>query len=232
MLIEPLELTTPIAAFNGGMLVSPDLSVLERYVLPDDCVAPLHDMLAKHGLAVWAYNGTDWFVTDPSGPHVARETWTVQFPPTVVSSVEGITDVVKLVGVHDDEALVEDATASVRRVFGGIVSAARSQPYYLGVTHPRANKGAVVDYAVAVLGVPRSAIAVLGDMPNDLLMFARGGLSIAMGNAEPEVKAGADAVTTSNDDDGFALAIDRFVLTPHRPPADPMPSNTRRGTEP
>jgi hydroxymethylpyrimidine pyrophosphatase-like HAD family hydrolase len=61
-------------------------------------------------------------------------------------------------------------------------------------------------------------IATLGDMPNDVLMFQKSGLSIAMGNASPEVQTQADLVTASNDDEGFAKAIERFILPRRRPP--------------
>ena len=66
------------------------------------------------------------------------------------------------------------------------------------------------------LAIPRSSIAVLGDMENDLAMFRKAGLSIVMGNASPEVKQQADYVTASNTDDGFALAIERFILGSRR----------------
>jgi hypothetical protein len=61
-------------------------------------------------------------------------------------------------------------------------------------------------------GIPPEAIATIGDMPNDVLMFAHSGLSIAMGNASPEVQRCARRVTTSNADEGFAAAVERFVL--------------------
>jgi hydroxymethylpyrimidine pyrophosphatase-like HAD family hydrolase len=92
------------------------------------------------------------------------------------------------------------------------VTAARSQPYYLDVTHPDANKGAVAQYLSAKYAIPPAAIATIGDMPNDVLMFAHSGLSIAMGNASPEVQRAARRVTTSNADEGFATAVERFVL--------------------
>jgi hydroxymethylpyrimidine pyrophosphatase-like HAD family hydrolase len=63
-----------------------------------------------------------------------------------------------------------------------------------------------------LLAIPAEAIASLGDMPNDVLMFALSGLSIAMGNASPEVQRAARRVTSSNEDEGFALAIERYVL--------------------
>jgi hypothetical protein len=71
----------------------------------------------------------------------------------------------------------------VQQELGHQVSAARSQPFYLGVTHPAANKGSVVDFLSAVYLIPAGCIAAIGDMPNDILMFEKNGMSIAMGNA-------------------------------------------------
>ena len=75
---------------------------------------------------------------------------------------------------------------------GEKASAARSQPYYLDVTHPQANKGAVVATLSKLLNIPPAQIATIGDMPNDVLMFRKSGFSIAMGNASDEVKAAGE----------------------------------------
>jgi Cof subfamily protein (haloacid dehalogenase superfamily) len=212
MLVEPLALVTPLAAINGGVFVAPDLSVLASRTIPGEYVPQVHDLLVSRGMSVWVYTLTDWLVTDPDGPHVAREARTVDFRPRVVPSFSGITDVVKLVGVNDDAAVTAAATAAAQQRFGWSLSVSRSQPYYIDVTHLEANKGAVADYAVRELSVPRSAVAAIGDMPNDLMMFAKAGVSIAMGNADPDVKRHAHFVTESNDRNGFAVAVERFVL--------------------
>ena len=89
----------------------------------------------------------DWYVPDPKGSHVARESATVRFEPKIMTSLDGLTsDVAKLVGVSDDLDAVARAAAAAHDQFGDHVSAARSQPYYLDVTHPEANKGAVARY--------------------------------------------------------------------------------------
>jgi HAD superfamily hydrolase (TIGR01509 family) len=90
--------------------------------------------------------------------------------------------------------------------------AARSQPYYLDVTHPEANKGMVVREAARLMRIPLEQIATIGDMPNDLPMLDIAGLSIAMGNASVEVQRIARHVTTSNEEEGFANAVDDFIL--------------------
>jgi len=213
MLIEPLELATPIAAFNGGLVAHPDMSVIEQQTIPDDVAPAAIDVLTAHGMSVWVYRGADWFVLDPKGPHVAREAWTVRFDPAPVDSFASVSDgVAKIVGVSDDHDAVQKAVDAVRERFGDHVSASRSQPYYADVTHPHANKGGVVRYLSETYQIPPGQIATIGDMPNDVLMFAHSGLSIAMGNASHEVQRAARRVTTSNEDEGFANAVERFIL--------------------
>ena len=100
----------------------------------------------------------------------------------------------------------------MQKALGEKVSAARSQPYYLDVTHPQANKGAVVDTLARLLNIPPDQIATIGDMPNDVLMFRKSGFSIAMGNASDEVKAQAMLTTDTNEEDGLAKAVERYLL--------------------
>ena len=213
MLVAPLGLTTPVAGFNGGMFVQPDMTPIEVKALPADVVPPVGRLVDEARLDVWVYQGSDWFVRKVDAPHVAREQWTVRFAPTVSADLARLTDgVVKIVGVSDDLKAVEACERVLRDRFGDRVSAARSQPYYVDVTHPNANKGDVVAYLSKKLGIRTENIATIGDMPNDVLMFSRSGLSIAMGNASPDVQRAARRVTTSNSEEGFANAVDRFIL--------------------
>ena len=212
-LIADLQLRNPIAAFNGGLLVRPDLSVIREHTIPSEATRVVIDLLTKSALDVWVYGDQAWFVKSRHGPHVDREEWTVGFPPTIVSTYDGLLDrVVKIVGVSDDHEVMTRSVTEVQRQFGGHVSAALSQPYYLDVTHPEANKGEVVSTLSALLAIPAAQIATIGDMPNDVLMFQRSGVSIAMGNSSLDVQHAARFVTTSNADDGFALAMERIVL--------------------
>jgi Cof subfamily protein (haloacid dehalogenase superfamily) len=213
MLIDPLRLRTPVAAFNGGVFVRPDMTIMEERVLPAAVTRRAVEVISRNRMDVWVYSGQDWLVRDPQAPHVAREQWTVKFAPTVVKDFAAVLDrVVKIVGISDDHELMARCEQEAQAALGADASAARSQPYYLDVTHPDANKGAVVTTLSGLLAVPSAQIATIGDMPNDVLMFQKSGLSIAMGNASPQVQAQADVVTGSNSDDGFAYAMERYVL--------------------
>jgi len=215
MLIEPLKLTQPIAAFNGGVLIKPDLkTAVDQKFLPTGVPEQVIAVIENHGLDVWLYSDTEWFVRDPDAAHVAREQWTVKFPPTVVKTFGGLLGrVAKIVGVSDDYERVAKCEKDVQQAGGEHISAARSQPYYLDVTHPQANKGGVVLAMSTLLNIPAAEIVTIGDMPNDVLMFEKSGVSIAMGNASPEVQASATYVTSTNEEEGFAKAIEKFVLT-------------------
>jgi hypothetical protein len=213
MLFGPLALDTPVAGFNGGVFAKPDLTVLEQKTLPASVASEAIAQIRDHGLDPWVYTGDDWLITEPGAPHVAREARTVQFDPTVTADFEdALGRAVKIVGVSDDHAAVEECETAVRSALGDRAAASRSQPYYLDVTHPDANKGTVVEHLSKSLGVPLEEILTIGDGPNDILMFERSGSSIAMGNASDAVKNAATSVTASCQEEGFAKAIERFVL--------------------
>jgi Cof subfamily protein (haloacid dehalogenase superfamily) len=214
MLIDPLKLNQPLAAFNGGVLIQPDLTtVVSQNFLPAGVPEKVIEAIESHGLDVWVYTDREWCVRDANAAHVAREQWTVKFPPTVVKTFAGLLGrVAKIVGVSDDFDRVAKCEKDVQQAGGTHISAARSQPYYLDVTHPQANKGEVVLAISRLLNIPVGEIATIGDMPNDVLMFEKSGVSIAMGNASPEVQASATYVTSTNEEEGFAKAIEEFVL--------------------
>jgi Cof subfamily protein (haloacid dehalogenase superfamily) len=212
MLLKPLAIETPVAAFNGGLIVEPDMSPVEQKTIPEDLVAEIVKVM-QESVDVWIYQNADWFITDPDAPHVAKETSTVQFDAKVVDSLDGITkDVEKITGVSDDHDLVARVEKDLADRFGDHVTAARSQPYYVDVTHPEANKAGVVAFLARHYDIDPSEIATIGDMPNDVSMFKPAGVSIAMGQAEDDVQKAATHVTASNADEGFAKAIEDFIL--------------------
>jgi Cof subfamily protein (haloacid dehalogenase superfamily) len=216
MLIEPLALKGAIAGFNGGVFVNPDLSVIESHTLDPATAKETVKLILDRGLDVWVYTEEEWLIRDKEAPHVARETWTVKFDAKVVASFTDahLAHAVKIVGISDDLGLVAACEKVAQNTLGEKASAARSQPYYLDVTNPQANKGTVVATLSKLLTIPPAQIATIGDMPNDVLMFRKSGFSIAMGNSSDEVKAQASAVTDSNENEGFAKAVRKFVLHP------------------
>jgi hypothetical protein len=213
MLFKPLGITTPVGGFNGGVLATPDLAVIAEHLLSPEIARRAVEMLNARGAQVWIFSGQDWLVRHSDEPYVALEERTVGFAPTIVEDFGPALDTTaKIVGVSKNFELLEQCERDVRAVLADQASVARSQPYYLDITHPLANKGVALSEIAKLLGVPLAEIAAIGDGGNDVAMFERSGLSIAMGNASQEVQRAADFVTDSNSEDGFANAIERFIL--------------------
>jgi Cof subfamily protein (haloacid dehalogenase superfamily) len=230
MIVQQVKLSTPLAAFNGGMLVEPEtMKVLVQQTLDAETAQSVIERVGELDLDVWVYAGVNWYLLNLNTPHREKEERTVQFPPTVVKNFDEALrqGVAKVVGVSDDYDLVAKAEKVIADEFEhGVhakctttsrdcepsVSAARSQPYYLDITHPKANKGSVVEMLSDLLKIPPAEFATIGDMPNDVLMFKKSGYSIAMGQASEEVKKSATYVTAGMDEEGFAKAIEDFIL--------------------
>jgi len=216
MLFEPLALDNVTAGLNGGLCVNPDLSVVQCHTLDPATARRAVNLILRQGLDAWVYTDREeWLVRDATAPHVERERWILQFDATIVEtfSAAHLAQAVKIVGVSDDLDLVAASEKIAQKVLGEQASVARSQTYYLDVTNPEANKGAVVTMLSESLKISPDEIATIGDMQNDVLMFRKSGLSIAMGNATDDVKAKARLATDSNENDGFAKAVREFILS-------------------
>lgn len=213
MLTGPLALHGPLAAYNGAALLHPDLSVIEERLVPAAAARRAVDVMSRHGASIWLFSGQQWLLTDRESAYVGLERRTVLFEPTVVTDFDGWLDRAgKVVGSSQELDMLARCEVELQRSLDGVAAVHRSQLYYLDVTHPAADKGYAVRRLAAAFGVPLTEIAVLGDMENDLPMFTEAGLAIAMGNASSDVKARAHFVTASNDEDGFAAAVERYIL--------------------
>jgi Cof subfamily protein (haloacid dehalogenase superfamily) len=111
-----------------------------------------------------------------------------------------------------DPPRIRQALGEFSEKFGGRLAIAISKSRYLEITHPRANKGAAVEELARMLGIPRGRVMAVGDALNDLPMLLFAGLGVAVGNADEQVKAQANAVTAANEEDGVALAIEKYAL--------------------
>jgi Cof subfamily protein (haloacid dehalogenase superfamily) len=213
MLVEPLGLRLPIAAFNGAVLVGPDLAPIERRLLPHAAARDALAFFRARGIDAWVFTPERWLLNNPDGPYVPLERRTIAAEPMVVEEFGAALDEAgKIVGVSAAHERLAAAEEALRATLAGRAIAARSQPYYLDVTPAAADKGAAVAALQRRLGIPAAATAVIGDGENDLAMFAAAGFAVAMGNAAASVKGRADAVARANTEDGFADAVERLIL--------------------
>ena len=211
-LIEPLAITLPVGAFNGSCIVDPQLKPIERHLIPAAAAQRCLDVLNEFGVDIWLFTNEKWLTRHPDGEYVPHEKRAIRADPTIVADFAPYLEAAcKIVGSSSDAALLQACEAAMQKALGAEATAVRSQSYYLDVTPPGCDKGTFVQTIAKRQGISTDAVATIGDMQNDLAMFRKSGLSIAMGNATDDVKKAATQVTASNEDEGFAKAMDMIL---------------------
>ncbi len=115
MMREPLRLTHPIGAFNGGTLIDPDGRVLEEILVPAQAARTALATFAAMGVDAWLFTRDSWYVADPHGAYVSKERHTIQSEPTVVATFEPLLEHVgKLVGSTRDPDLLARCESVLR----------------------------------------------------------------------------------------------------------------------
>ena len=211
-IVDALAIDKPVGAFNGGTVFDRHRILGMPQRLAPDIARQILAMLDDAQVDAWLFAHERWYARHADNPHVPRERLSSGMEPTLRADLDALcNDVDKIVGVSDDAALLKQLETSIQKITGERATVALSQPYFLDATAPLANKGDGVAAIAAAMNLPLERIAVIGDMPNDLPMFARAGLAIAMGQAPERVRAAADWVTASNEEEGVARAIERLL---------------------
>lgn len=211
-LIEPLDISLPIGAFNGSSIVDSRMKPIEQHLLPTSAAQRSLDLFAEFGIDIWLFTNEQWLTRNGNGEYVPHEKRAIKADPTVIDDFTPyVTSACKVVGSSSDPDLLIRCEQKMQHTLDGQATAVRSQSYYLDVTPPGHNKGTFVQAMAKRLGIPTDTVATIGDMQNDLAMFEVSGFSIAMGNATDDVKQHASRVTASNEDEGFAMAIEMIL---------------------
>jgi len=211
-LIEPLQITLPIGAFNGSSIVDAGLRPIEQHLIPPGTAQRSIDVLVEFGVDIWLFTNDQWLTRNPDGEYVPHEKLAIKHDPVIVKDFTPyLTGACKIVGASSDAPLLQRCERAMQEALGREATAVRSQTYYLDVTPPGHDKGTFVTAMAKRLGISTEAVVTVGDMQNDLAMFATSGISFAMGNATEDVKKQATYVTDSNERDGFAAAMETLL---------------------
>jgi|SRR5581483_2260620 len=209
LFVEPLRLGLPLGAFNGSCIVDPELKTIEQHLIPESAARRAIDVLGQFDIDVWLFTSDRWLTRNADGAYVPLEKRAIRAEPTVVTDFAPyLASACKIVGSSADPALLKACESAMQGALRQEANAVRSQSYYLDVTPPGCDKGTFVQFMAHHLGISTDTIATLGDMQNDLPMFGHSGMSFAMGNATEDVKRAATHVTASNEEEGFAKAIE------------------------
>jgi Cof subfamily protein (haloacid dehalogenase superfamily) len=188
------------------------LKPIEQHLIPVPAAQRALDVLNEFGADIWLFTSDLWLTRNGNGEYVPHEKRAIRADPTIVADFAPyLGSACKIVGASADAAMLQRCELAMQQALGAQATAVRSQSYYLDVTPPGCNKGTFVQAVAQRLGISLEAVATIGDMQNDLAMFRVSGISIAMGNATDDVKKVANHVTASNEDEGFANAIEMIL---------------------
>lgn len=204
-----------ILAYNGGQLISTRNKevIWERTV----DVPTIHTCFAyakEQGLAALSYDGKGVITEMPDDPHVGHEAYNNAIPIRKVSNLiaEVHAPMPKVMVVGSPKRLLA-LRQSLLPVVGDSADLGFSDPYFMEITAKGVHKASSLMTLLSILGQTRENLMVIGDGLNDVPMFGIAGFAVAMANASDEVKSHAHAMTASNNEDGVALAIERYILT-------------------
>jgi len=208
-----LGLAAPMGGFNGGTLLWPDGTPIATHTLPPPAYAKALALLDRPGVMLWAFHKGVWHAKTLDGIYTPREMAATKQEPTLTPDLALLAEGVdKLIAISSDLPLMAQLESELGTALSGQACVSLSQNHMLDITAMAANKGEGVAAIARHVGVDMAHVAVLGDQRNDMAMFARAGLAIAMGQASPAVQAAAHVVTTPNNADGVAHAIETIIM--------------------
>ena len=204
-----------ILAYNGGHIIDCKTgeSLVHR-VIPMSYYHDICDVIHHFRVFPLTYNTSGVICENDEDPYVKKEGYNNSVPVIKVASLEAAltTPVVKFMVVGEPSELVK-AKAYLASRFEGLLNIFFSEPYFMEVTPPGIEKASALAELLRILDVPRTSLMACGDGLNDIPMLTYAGFSVAMANAYEETKKVADAIVPSNDQDGVAVAIKKFILS-------------------
>jgi Cof subfamily protein (haloacid dehalogenase superfamily) len=210
---ELLSLDTPLAAYNGALIKSAKTGeIYFSRPLEMKIAGEILSFARKRGLYLQKYLNDRLYVekiNEKARSYSQKVSVAAQEEGDAFYDLSAPPDKLLFVVEPSEQAQVAD---EIQREFAGRVFVTSSSPRFIEIVSCGVNKGEALAVISRLLRVERQAVMACGDSFNDAEMLDFAGLSVAMGNAAPEIKAAADFVSAGNDEDGVALAIERYAL--------------------
>lgn len=209
---EELELELPLIAYNGGLVMQAETKeILYRRSLPGIYAKQIVRAAREKRFAINYYYEDRLLVEEINEANRLYAEWSKVPLEQVEDLVELPYEPTKILVMGNPEEL-DVFWAEHRELLGEEVYITKSWSSFLEFLHPEATKGKGLAALARHLGIERGEVMCMGDSFNDLEMFAYAGLAIAMGNADEAVKKAADYITGTNEENGVAQALEKFIL--------------------
>lgn len=202
-----------LLSYNGGRVVDcRSGEILYQRMLPRTIIPGLYGFAERNHCGLITYLGSTVISAFEPDEYI---TWEAHINGLPVRPVEHFVDFVDfdvhkcLMTADSDRAAVFEK--ELQEKYRDLVSIYRSEPFFIEIMPRNVSKGTSLERMLEAMGQRRENTICCGDGFNDISMIRYGGVGVAMGNAQPEVKAAADYITATNDEDGLVQVIHEFI---------------------
>ena len=203
-----------ILSYNGGNIVNAKTGEkLFSQFLPDAVIPILYKYAREHRYALLGYAGNEIITEMPDDPYVKEES---RINKMNIRKVDNLLDALephptKLLMTGDPTDMLK-AEEKLVEILGEKMDIFRSAPFFLELVPKGIDKAQSLLRLLSKINLTPADLIAFGDGYNDLSMLKLAGVGVAMANAAPEVRADADYVTLSNEEDGVAAALLHFGM--------------------
>lgn len=215
--LDELNLVSPedyVLSYNGALVQNTATKeVISRTVLKGSDLHYLYNISKELGVNIHSFSTKEGLITPKMSKYteVEAEINGIEVKVTDFEPISNEEEMVKIMMIDEPEVLQAAVDKMPKEVYEKY-TVVRSAPYFLEFLNKAANKGEGVRALAENLGLTKEQVICIGDAGNDLHMIQFAGLGVAMGNAFEEIKEIADYVTKSNEEDGVAHVIEKFVI--------------------
>lgn len=202
-----------VVTFNGAVVQSAKKRVISEILMSGAELKDLYSLSKKLKVHIHAFS-PEGCITPQNSKYTQTEAFFNHIAINTVSfdNIEDDAKIIKVMLVDEPEKL-DAAISRIPKEYYDKYTIVKSAPYFLEFLNKDANKGTGVKFLAKSLNIKQEETICIGDAGNDLHMIKYAGVGVAMDNAFPEIKAAADYITYSNEDDGVAHVIEKFVGT-------------------
>lgn len=203
-----------ILSYNGGNIVNAKTGEkLFSQFLPDAVIPILYKYAREHGYALLGYAGNEIITEMPDDQYVKEES---RINKMNIRQVDNLLEALephptKLLMTGDPTDMLK-AEEELVEILGEKMDIFRSAPFFLELVPKGIDKAQSLLRLLSKINLTPADLIAFGDGYNDLSMLKLAGVGVAMANAAPEVRADADYVTLSNEEDGVAAALLHFGM--------------------
>ncbi len=203
-----------ILSYNGGEIIDwKTKEMMYANVLDPVYIPYLYWCAKKNDFAIVSYHHEFVLTEHPDDEYVLKEAIlnVMQIKP-VEHFLKAIDFPIAKCMIVGEPTRLHELEKEMFAAMNGRMGVYRSEPYFLELVPKGIDKAASLDVLMKKLGLSAAEMIACGDGFNDISMIKYAGLGVAMANAQPAVKECADYITTSNDEDGVAAVIEKFLL--------------------